>query len=46
MATLDETKRRTELAETVANDPSDIDKILILSHQMPPLQTRIISGFQ
>lgn len=34
---MDETKIRAELAETVANDPNNIDKILKLSHQLASL---------
>lgn len=34
---MDETKIRTKLAETVANEPNNIDKILKLSHQLASL---------
>lgn len=34
---MDETKIRAELAETVARDPNNIDKILKLSHQLVSL---------
>lgn len=34
---MDETKIRAELAETVANDPNNINKILKLSHQLASL---------
>lgn len=34
---MDETKIRAELAETVAKDPNNIDKILKLSHELASL---------